>query len=458
MNYDFYKVILLFLCSCCVQPTISKPPCLLKRGQIGLDNVNSDLVLGPLIYHYDDQGLPRFRYPDTADRGCVYRRDGSRLHLACPGSSIDFHIGSRFLRTEASSSFLYPDEDYPANGLGIHGPGLNDVYFENESYPLCRTAPEPIWIDASKGQRLEFSVGYHVNELDFLEVMRVRRDPDHDEVLSVEATVVPGLARATRLPRAPQFQQGAIFAERRIDFANVYMIENQGKVTKSKTYLEHNDLIMTQLISDDDLYYMSEQRIAFYHENTLPMWRTIAQGNWRLISLLIRELADGTDRAYRVEVTWRAEQLGGWFTECCDCRKPIDALPITTTANVSRSTSETQLRVPQYVDKLVYDAELASRPAILYRIVNDPWVSDEELRMAREGCDVVEECQLRNPEFLNRERGYVFCCRVDGRANLKRLELSTRRGSLWDKTLWKKYFIPFSFLVVFNYLWFRLYA
>ncbi|XP_023313402.1 uncharacterized protein LOC111693281, partial [Trichogramma pretiosum] len=49
---------------------------------------------------------------------------------------------------------------------------------------------------------------------------------------------------------------------------------------------------------------------------------------------------------------------------------------------------------------------------------------DEELRKAREGCDVVEECQLRNLEFLNRERCYVFRCRVDGRANLKRLELS----------------------------------
>uniref|UniRef100_A0ABD2WU29 HTH psq-type domain-containing protein n=1 Tax=Trichogramma kaykai TaxID=54128 RepID=A0ABD2WU29_9HYME len=98
-------------------------------------------------------------------------------------------------------------------------------------------------------------------------------------------------------------------------------------------YLEHNHL-----------YYMSEQRIVFYHENTLPMWRTIAQGNWRLISRLIRELADGTDHAYRVEVTWRVEQLGGWFTEC---RKPFDALPFTTTANGNCSTSETQLRMPQ---------------------------------------------------------------------------------------------------------------
>uniref|UniRef100_A0ABD2WSR8 Uncharacterized protein n=1 Tax=Trichogramma kaykai TaxID=54128 RepID=A0ABD2WSR8_9HYME len=96
-------------------------------------------------------------------------------------------------------------------------------------------------------------------------------------------------------------------------------------------YLEHNHL-----------YYMSEQRIVFYHENTLPMWCTIAQGNWRLI----HELADGTDHAYRVEVTWRAEQLGGWFTECRDCRKPIDALPFTTTANGNCSTSETQLRMP----------------------------------------------------------------------------------------------------------------
>ncbi|KAL7304357.1 hypothetical protein TKK_0003157 [Trichogramma kaykai] len=108
------------------------------------------------------------------------------------------------------------------------------------------------------------------------------------------------------------------------------------------SHLEHNDLITTQLISDDDLYYMFEQRIAFYHENTLPMWCTIAQGNWRLI----HELADGTDHAYRVEVTWRAEQLEGWFTEC---RKPIDALPITTTVKGNCSTSETQLRMPQAV-------------------------------------------------------------------------------------------------------------
>ncbi|CAB0043467.1 unnamed protein product [Trichogramma brassicae] len=414
------SVILFVLYSYCIQATISKPPCLLKRGQTRLDNVSSNLVLGPLIYRYDDEGLPRFRYPDTTDPGCVYRQDDSRLHLACPGSSIDYHIGSKFLRTEASSSFLYPDEDYPSNGLMIHGPGLNDVYFENESYPLCRKVPEPVWIDATKGQRLEFSVGYHVNELDFLEAMRVRRDPDHDEVLSVAATVVPGLAHATRLPRAPQFQKGAIFAETRIDFANVYMLENQSKMTKSKTYLEHNDLVMAQLISDDDLYYMSEQRIAFYYENTLPMWRTIAQGNWRLISQLIRQLAHGTDRAYRVEVTWRAERLGGWFTGCSNCHKPIDALPITT-ANGS-SGSKTQLRVPQYVDKLVYDPELPSRPAMLYRIVNDPWVSDDELDMAREGCDVVEECQLRNPDFLDRERGYVFCCRVDR----KRLELHSK--------------------------------
>ncbi|KAL7304372.1 hypothetical protein TKK_0003171 [Trichogramma kaykai] len=405
----FYKFSLLVLsvgCCCLLHlPASSLAKCLMQSGKIGVDNVASNLVLGPLVYQYGPSGAAEFRYPETGDR-CIYRHDGRWLHFACPGSSIDYHIGSKFLRSEASTSYLYyKDNPY---GLRIHNHSFDDVHFQSDCYPVCRLAPEPLMIDVSRGQRRNFSVGYYVNALDFLEVLRVRRHLGND--LSVAATIVPALAEAPRLPHPPKFQRGAIFAETKIKFSEIYSLDYQRKIFKNvwtndtvmDQYLnENNHLVMTQMISDDDLYYMTQQKAAYYYENTLPMWLSIARGNWRLISRLIRELADSTDRPLRVKVT----PTGALRMNGSRRGEPV-------MMGRSLASSET-LVVPQTVDKYVIDPGLPQRRSLVYRVLNDPWPSEDEIARAHEGCDLVEECQLRQPLFKDRARGYVICCRVD---------------------------------------------
>lgn len=50
--------------------------------------------------------------------------------------------------------------------------------------------------------------------------------------------------------------------------------------------------VETQLISADDLYYSSQQKSTYLHENTVPVWRSVQEGNWNYVSGIVRKLGE----------------------------------------------------------------------------------------------------------------------------------------------------------------------
>lgn len=44
-------------------------------------------------------------------------------------------------------------------------------------------------------------------------------------------------------------------------------------------------------MSDSDFFYKTEQHSANHYINTVPMWRQIKIGNWKLIEKIVREIA-----------------------------------------------------------------------------------------------------------------------------------------------------------------------
>lgn len=45
-----------------------------------------------------------------------------------------------------------------------------------------------------------------------------------------------------------------------------------------------------QLISKHDFFYKSQQQSTYFYENVVPMWKSVAEGNWRHVSNIVRKL------------------------------------------------------------------------------------------------------------------------------------------------------------------------
>lgn len=58
-------------------------------------------------------------------------------------------------------------------------------------------------------------------------------------------------------------------------------------------YILEGDIYLSegQLISEQDFFYKSQQGSAFFYENTVPIWRIIARGNWEHAGEFVRKLA-----------------------------------------------------------------------------------------------------------------------------------------------------------------------
>lgn len=65
------------------------------------------------------------------------------------------------------------------------------------------------------------------------------------------------------------------------------------RVYKGRLVLPTGDnyLVEGQLAPRDDMFYRSQQDSTFYYANTVPMWKSVRDGNWRLVEDIARQSA-----------------------------------------------------------------------------------------------------------------------------------------------------------------------
>lgn len=163
-------------------------------------------------------------------------------------------------------------------------------------------------------------------------------------------------------------------------------------------HTDDNYLVKGQLVSKDDMYYASQQKTTMFYENTVPMWHSINEGNWKLVGNIVRKLADDSLSDFNIFVV------------------PVTYFNIDERDIVLESSSSHPVYIPRVIVKVAVDVADTTR-GVVFHIVNDPYNTmqsgfDFKLPDGRNFCESFENCYDDYPEFSNVTRGLTFCCNL----------------------------------------------
>ncbi|XP_031778067.1 uncharacterized protein LOC103317314 [Nasonia vitripennis] len=148
-----------------------------------------------------------------------------------------------------------------------------------------------------------FTVPWHISPLGFLPVLKsIAFDGAKLQPIVAHIFMPSSILHGQRDDGNHTFRRGSVFSSTRIDLKEVYQRDYQRKrlfdiLGNQKLVDEYvpetGDSYLTegQLISEQDLFYKVQKPSAFFYENTVPIWRSIATGNWELSGKFLRNLA-----------------------------------------------------------------------------------------------------------------------------------------------------------------------
>ncbi|KAL7297576.1 hypothetical protein TKK_0009256 [Trichogramma kaykai] len=155
-----------------------------------------------------------------------------------------------------------------------------------------------------------------------------------------------------------------------------------------------NWLVEGQLVPASDMYYKSQQNSTYFYINTLPVWKSIEEGNWKLVEEIVRSTAGQL-----------AVNLDAWTGGLDNLRYP-DADGKEVELSLLRDGS---LTVPRYLYKYVHDP--VHNYGLVFVTMNDPYLgmmtADDHL------CSPLDACQAKYPQFKDATKGYTYCCAID---------------------------------------------
>lgn len=56
-------------------------------------------------------------------------------------------------------------------------------------------------------------------------------------------------------------------------------------------YTGDNYLVEGMLVPRSDMYYRAQQDSTYFYINTVPMWKSVRDGNWKLVEDIVRKTA-----------------------------------------------------------------------------------------------------------------------------------------------------------------------
>ncbi|CAB0043457.1 unnamed protein product [Trichogramma brassicae] len=362
---------------------------------------------GPIVYGYDAQNVPKHRYPDP-NTECIYGDGDALLHLSCAEERIMILRGPVQDHRDYSVTYLYHkrtnnpradgSSDVERGGLGIHGEDPAVTRIQSATRIRCTREVEPIFIDVSKGdlsQGQRYQTGYFVTPVDFLRVMEFKLAPNGNLVVTATLTPAASLMNEMRPAQTPRYGWGlphhSTPSGKLLAYDSVYSEDNQRRVFKGQ-WPELEDieerinpeqkLVRTQLISDEDFYYHNEKSASYFYENTVPVWRSVAEGNWARVGRIMRDIAAQTNSEFELGATsygsYRRPGRGNGRVELAD----------------SEEAGEGYLRVPvPWVLQRYMVDKRNPRRGIVFHVINNPFLTLTEVReyMAeRPRCRMVE--------------------------------------------------------------------
>ncbi|XP_014230141.1 uncharacterized protein LOC106654681 isoform X2 [Trichogramma pretiosum] len=419
------------------QPLVNDDNCVAYLYEDGTVNLlSSDDPRGPIVYGYDAQNLPKHRYPDP-NTECIFKDGDALLHLSCAEERMMILRGPVQDHRDYRATYLYHrrtinprsdgDDVVVERGLGIHGEDPAETKLQSATRPRCTREVEPIFIDVSKGdlsQGQRYQTGYFVTPVDFLRVMEFKLAANGNLVATATLTPAASLTNEIKPAQTPRYGWGlahhAAASGKLLDYESVYSLDNQREVFEGQwpeledieeRINEEQKLVRTQLISDEDFYYHNEKTASYFYENTVPVWKSVAEGNWARVGRIMREIAAQTDSEFELGATsYGAYRQPG--------RRGQGRLELADTEELGGGYL--RVPVPWVLQRYMVDKRNPRR-GIVFHVINNPFLTPEEVReyMAeRPRCRMVE-CHMAHREFAYVEQGFTYCCAIDDDDTLK---------------------------------------
>ncbi|XP_008213094.1 uncharacterized protein LOC103317312 [Nasonia vitripennis] len=367
-----------------------------------------DLNYTQVLYLHPNE--TSFLFPVTPDK-LLLSGDGPVLRVACPSGTISIRD-----KVTSLSSVLVEcmgGKAVRVSGTFFFGP-LSDIG--------CTGVPADAVAQltdrkTATGKKL-CEIGYQVGPLDFVPVVdsiAVGHAPNgglfprwvHYGLVNVLQTR-PTDSEAVTLKKGELSQDLAYelvydIGEQRNSFFEDF--EDEEIVEK---YLPENGteyFVAAQLISREDLYYEVQQSATAFYELTTPAWQSVANGNWKLVSQAVRELAQQNLADIQV---WSGIYLTLYLPNADD-------------KNVYVKLPE-RLRPAQFLFKYVLDQ--SNKRGVVFVTVNNPFLTAATPNNVI--CEPLPSCDLKYPEFADFAKGYTYCCSLkDFKRHAQKLGLPT---------------------------------
>ncbi|XP_031778068.1 uncharacterized protein LOC103317313 [Nasonia vitripennis] len=259
---------------------------------------------------------------------------------------------------------------------------------------------------ASNGKKIA-EVGYSLSSKDFLTVI------DEMVVSSFNGGYIPRWAHHKVITskvddeskaKEVGLKTGPLAAN--VPFAEVYDAAQQRKellklfaddAAAVDKYLPANgkqQFVATRLVTKDELYYSVQRTGSHLYETSVPVWSSIASGNWKLVSEAVRNLVPVTNTTSPVSNVdvWSGSYLTLY-------------LPNTAGKNVYVGLPH-GLKPAQFLFKYVHDP--SNNQGLVFLTVNNPHLTEADKKNVI--CVPLPSCATKYPDFADFTKGYTYCC------------------------------------------------
>ncbi|XP_058793134.1 uncharacterized protein LOC131665324 isoform X2 [Phymastichus coffea] len=334
-----------------------------------------------------------------------------RIHLACPGSYVNLYknSGDTSFCNKLRTTFMTNYDILRKFDLHNCEAGLESGYNVR-----CEGNITAVMKSLESRKRTEFikfyAVGFELNLVDFLSTYYIMFDPRDSRAFPLaHSKIISIVEKRQKYDTDHDYNFGLIYQQKTVNFTDIYSKEQQmfeferqiqNKSVIDKYFSNGNYLVRGQLISKDDFYYVSQQKTTAFYENTVPIWHSINDGNWKLIGQIVRKLADNSLSNFNIFVA------------------PVNYFHIGDREIVLESEKNLAPAHPVYIPEIIVKVAVDSTDitrGVVFHTVNDPYttvenVSGFKLPDKRTLCESYMNCHDNHPEFSNVTRGLTFCC------------------------------------------------
>ncbi|KAJ8667405.1 hypothetical protein QAD02_009068 [Eretmocerus hayati] len=363
-------------------------------------NVNEDLGQNqPLILQSNSN---EFLYPSKCRSGTIQLLFYQSLRTACPQDNLvvrssKLNVSESELKCYGLSIFEVTGSTYPAK--------ISKVNCERPPVPLAESR------NTSCTNGTLARIGYSLRS--GAEFVSVIDELCHNETLGQTHWAHHTLGSSSRkrqrdLGQAATFVKGPFYQNITVtpalfskDSQRARLLELIGEQALVDRYVPNNGsdyLVEGTLAPKSDMFYRSQQDGTYFYINTIPMWKSIQDGNWKTVEEIIRKSAA---KACNTLDVW----TGG-----------IGNLTITNSTGITTAITLTKdkdgkpaLPVPRFAFKYVVDRK--NNRGIVFVTLNDPQVkaiTAEDLL-----CEPYAACTTTYPQFNLAFSGYTYCCTIN---------------------------------------------